>query len=472
MTAATPSCRLPQPGPSARRGRSPRLRFGAAPSADAIHRRFFAAGIALSLTAGAAWGVWLLWKIGFAERFTGVSIHEVNAHGHAQVFGWLGLFIMGFAYQAFPRFWRTRLAAPRLAGAVFAAMVAGIVAQTTAMAMHDQPWAVPTLLVAGGLQVAAILVFAAQLAVTFLRSGGSVEPYVAYIAAALGFFVLQAPLGLWHAWNTMTAESKGEMLYYVQAYQPLLRGLQVHGMAVLMVLGVSQRFLPAAFGARPIRPRRAWLCLALLLAGVVGEAICFLGHGLTGHHAWAGAVMLPWALFAAGAVTLVWPWRLWRPLPVSHRSTKFFRAGYAWFGISLAMLMLLPVYQIAAELAFSHAYYGAIRHAITVGFLSMMIMGVAAKVVPAFAGADAKTLSPLWGPFILVNTGCALRVSLQTLTDWHPAFFGIVGFSGLLELAGLTWWGLHLIGLMHATRRAGAASEAPVPLLVTAAGRA
>ena len=40
------------------------------------------------------------------------------------------------------------------------------------------------------------------------------------------------------------------------------------------------------------------------------------------------------------------------------------------------------------------------------------------------------------------------RVSLQALTDWHPLFFGVVGVSGILELAGLAWWGTHLIGVM------------------------
>ena len=57
--------------------------------------------------------------IGFAGKFTGMNIHHVNAHGHAQIYGWVGLFVMGFAYQAFPRMWQTTLAAPRLAVVAF-----------------------------------------------------------------------------------------------------------------------------------------------------------------------------------------------------------------------------------------------------------------------------------------------------------------------------------------------------------------
>jgi hypothetical protein len=61
------------------------------------------------------------------------------------------------------------------------------------------------------------------------------------------------------------------------------------------------------------------------------------------------------------------------------------------------MLVALPFYQLgvvaklapdsaAAHIGFSHAYYGAVRHAITVGFISLMIVGVAG---PAARGSRA-----------------------------------------------------------------------------------
>lgn len=71
-----------------------------------VHRPFFRAGIAVLLTAGAVWGAVLLLRIATAGSFTAISIHDINAHGHAQIFGWVGLFVMGFAYQMFVR-WPT-----------------------------------------------------------------------------------------------------------------------------------------------------------------------------------------------------------------------------------------------------------------------------------------------------------------------------------------------------------------------------
>jgi hypothetical protein len=152
---------------------------------------------------------------------------------------------------------------------------------------------------------------------------------------------------------------------------------------------------------------------------------------------------------------LVWDWHIFSPMSEADRSLKFLRAAYVWLFVSLAMLVLLPAYQFgllawaapdsaAVRLGFSHAYYGAIRHAITVGFISLMIVGVAAKVVPTLNGVDVHALSGLWGPFLLINAGCFLRVSAQTLTDFTPIAFPVAGVSGALETLGLAWWGTHL----------------------------
>ena len=102
----------------------------------------------------------------------------------------------------------------------------------------------------------------------------------------------------------------------------------------------------------------------------------------------------------------------------------------------------------AARIGFSHAYYGATRHAITVGFVSLMIVGVAAKVVPTLNGVDVHALSQLWLPFVLINAGCLLRVVGQTLTDFSPMAFPVAGVSGLLEVTGLAVWGVHLTLIM------------------------
>ena len=422
---------------------------------DTIYRRFFLGGILLILTAGATWGAWLLWQIGFAGKFTGISIHAVNAHGHAQIYGWVGLFIMGFAYQAFPRIWHTTLTAPRLAVAAFTAMCIGLVVRTIGMTFAGAGnWTVTAAMLGGALEIAAVLVFVAQILTTFRRSEAKVQPYVGYVLSALVWFVAMSFMCVWHTWTTMTAPDQATLLWYVATYQAPLRDLQIHGLALLMILGVSIRMLPALFNVPENSPRTAWAALWILNGSVIAESFIFIAYRWTGSHALAALLMLPWLGLAVGCAMIALPWKLWKnhqpATQITHadRSLKFVRAAYVWLAISLVMLLLLPVYQVVSDIKFSHAYYGAIRHAITVGFISMMIMGFAAKVVPTLNGIDPRTLTTLMGPFILVNLGCFLRCSTQTLTDFHPAFFSIVGLSGTLEVAGLTWWGVHLARIM------------------------
>jgi hypothetical protein len=153
--------------------------------------------------------------------------------------------------------------------------------------------------------------------------------------------------------------------------------------------------------------------------------------------------------------------RPWRPFPHPDRSTKFVRAAYGWLAASFGLLLLLPAYQAAVHTPFSHAYYGSIRHAITVGFASQMIMGIAAYVVPTLRRVPRGAMPALVGPFVLVNVGCFLRVTLQALTDVHPRAFTVIGASGVLELAALAWWGAHLVRLMISRPEArGLAPEA------------
>ena len=434
--------------------------------ADTIYRRFFLGGIALILTAGATWGAYLLWQIGFAGKFTGVSLQHVNAHGQAQIYGWCGLFIMGFAYQAFPRLWHTDLVRPRLAVAAFALMLIGLALRTFGMIGGGSAAALITQTLGGLAHIAAVAIFATQIYLTFRRSTARLEPYIGFIFAALLWFTAMAVLDQWHTHRMMVAATRDELLWQVATWQAPLRDLQIHGLAMFMIFGVSLRMLPALFGVSAVSARRAWRAMWVLAAAVVLEIAVFLVYRYSGRHAIAALLMIPWIMLAAGSWMVAAPLRLWRRPPVRERSVKFVRAAYAWLAVSMIMLLLLPVHQAVSGIPFSHAYYGAIRHAITVGFVSLMIMGMAAKVVPTLNGRDTRQLTALWGPFVLVNVGCFLRVSLQALTDLDPRFFAVVGVSGLLEVTGLAWWGAGLARIMIDGKREAAAqrvSTSPSP---------
>src|SRR5512135_159411 len=306
---------------------------GAPEGADTIYRRYFLGGILLALTAGATWGAWLLWTIAVNGSFRSISLHSINAHGEAQIFGWVGLFIMGFAYQAFPRLWHTALAAPRLAAWAFVLMIAGLIVRTTGIATAEA-WslALPTAMLGGALQVAAVLIFTGQILTTFVHSGARVEPYIGFVAASLAWFLVSSVVSIWHTWNTMTARSLEALIWYVATYQSPLRDLQIHGLALFMILGVSIRMLPALYEVPRVADRRAWRALALLVAAVLGEVALSLLSRWTGNPGLAACLPLPWAMLAAGSAMIVLPWRPWRPFPVHDRGAKFVRGGVCLAG--------------------------------------------------------------------------------------------------------------------------------------------
>jgi hypothetical protein len=451
--------------------------------ADTIYRRFFQAGIAVTLTAGAVWGALLLITIGLKGSFTSISIFDINAHGHAQIFGWVGLFVMGFAYQAFPRFKHTSLWNPRLAVLTFYLMVTGLVLRVIGEPLHRFGLMFWLGLLGTGLEVVAIGLFIVVIAETFRRSQKPLVAYDYYIGTAFFWFLAQALLDLFHLYMTTSAPTKTAVLQQVATWQAPLRDLQIHGFALTLILGVSQRFLHGMFGFPEIPHRRALSVLVPLTAAVAGEAFFFVLFRSTGQHLYAGFMYGCMVAIALSVVVLTHSWwtHLWGQVTEgsaeinsdrADRSFKFVQAAYAWLFVSLAMLLFVPLYNMLTVQSFSHAFYGATRHAITVGFISLMIVGVAAKVVPVLNGVDTRTLSRLWLPFTLINVGCFLRVSTQILTDLAPQAFSVIGLSGALEVTGIAIWGIGLYRLMRrASVNERVEARVPRPISINAADR-
>jgi hypothetical protein len=286
---------------------------------------------------------------------------------------------------------------------------------------------------------------------TFRRSLASLDPWVGFVMLALASFVLQAAFDGWHVWMTMAAPNREALLRQVSTFQAPLRDVQIHGLALCMILGVSIRFLPPLFGLPEVSRSRGWGALLAIGTALVAECVFFVLLRTTGRAHWGVALWAAWLLLAAGCAMVALPWRLWQAPARQAATAKFVRAAYAWLGLSLVMLMLLPAHRAVSGLPFSHAYYGAIRHAVTVGFISQMIVGISSTVVPLVPRRAA--LRPT---FVLLNVGCGLRVGLQVATDWTPHAFRLIGISGVVELVGLSAWAVVLVAQMWQRRRTSA----------------
>ena len=418
--------------------------------ADTIYRPFFLAGIATVLTLGCVWGAINLFTIGVKESFNAISYSWVLAHGHAMVFGFVGFFIMGFAYQAVPRFKHTALWRPRLAFSTLPLMISGIILQT--VAHLSSPPSLSLEIFASVIQMLAVVIFAGVMVKT-IHQARKPEIYDRFLYAALAWFLIAAIANPVIFKLFELAGTREQLLFNLATFNIPYRDVQLLGLAVVMILGISLRLLPHAYGFR--EPSRSWVSFLFwgVNASIVGGVLFFIA-GMTSRSPWL--LTFQWlaaVVLLVIAVATPFQYRLFAAVPASEsdRGLKFIRAAHIWFIVATAMLVFTPIYNFGIYMPltgshspFSHAFFGAYRHALTVGFIMMMIVGVSSKVVPTLSGIDVKRTNSLWPTFVLLNLGNLTRVSFQIATDFSPAAYPVMGISGFIEVVGLTLWGYEL----------------------------
>lgn len=397
-------------------------------------------GILFTLTAGATWGAVLLVRLAAAGSFTALSVFEVNAHGQAQIYGWVGLVLIGVGSLLVPRMLGVALARPRLAVFSLAAMAGG-----TALRAVSEPFAAgaaapaaPIALSGALLQLLAAAAFLAVVAGTLARRSGR-RPVDRYLLAACAWFVAAAAFDLVHLARLSAAPDREALLSQLAIWQLPLRAMQVHGVALTAILGMSLFLLPMLFGRKKAAFGVGYAAWWPLQAALVAQIAFFLAFMTSGRLAWAGALWAAQVVFAAAALAVVARLGLWRR-GAKTPELRFVVASHAWLAIALGMVAAAPLWTAATGLGFSHAWTGASRHALTVGFVSLTIVGFASRLAAILGGRPL----PRWvltASLVLLNAGCALRVTMQAATDLTAGAFPIAGISGTLEVAGLTIWG-------------------------------
>jgi hypothetical protein len=440
---------------------------------DFIYRRFFKAGIAIVLSVGALWGAVNLAQIAIGKSFLQLHlVQSIHAHAHAMIFGWVGLFVMGFAYQSFPRFKNTKLWRPDLANLSFYLMIAGIIARMSAELLIETGPGLALGFFSSSVELISILLFLTVLFKTASRSIEPRNPYEKFLAASFLWFFVQALLSDFFFFAKATALGQQQLIRRIALIDGPLRDVQLLGFAALIIAGVSQRFVPLVYGLKPPKKDRQSLIFGLMNGALVLNVISYVAVLTTGNLAWGIGLEISYLMMPLWAVLLALQLGVFSTPAQPDRTFKFIRAAYVWLIIANAMMPFFLVYGILTHQGFAHAYMGAHRHAFTVGFISMMIMGVAARVVPILAGVDAGKLSNLWGPFLLIVVGNSGRVLLQIATDFIPnVAYPLVGLTGFIEVTALAWWGVGLWRVMNAARTervkvlGAPASASPLPIM-------
>ena len=394
---------------------------------------FISSGLVFMLLPGTFLGVWNLLQISGRESLASVSPAWLQAHGHAQVFGWIGSFIFGIGFYSIPKL----RGGPKLAfGAAWTCWAMWTIGVAERWAANVYGWHWRLLLpLSGILELAAFLIFFRTVSRHRPEDAGKnrLDPWVwVVISASIGLMLLLLANLAACFYLALGSTSPALPHGLDQRYLVLL----AWGFLVPFVWGFSTRWMPIFLGLKPVRPR---LLVGAVVVNFAGVVLTLGGWG-------AGATVF----FVIGVALAIAGLRMFEPARQEpktrgvHRSFPFFvRMAYGW-------LMAAALLGVGATLwDSSGGIWGASRHALTVGFIAVMVLCVGQRILPAFAGMRLLWSTRLmFAGLVLLSLGCTVRVSSEVLAYQRYANWAwfVLPVSGVLELAGITAFAINIFG--------------------------
>ena len=135
---------------------------------------YIGTGLAFMLLPGTFLGVWNLLSISNKHAANSVSAAWIQAHGQAQVFGWIGTFILGIGFYSIPKMRRSQPFAMWTAWVCWAVWSTGVLLRWVAT-VYEWHWRV-MLPVSACLQLLAFMVFFDAVSSHRPASSGGVRP--------------------------------------------------------------------------------------------------------------------------------------------------------------------------------------------------------------------------------------------------------------------------------------------------------
>jgi hypothetical protein len=396
---------------------------------------FIITGIAFMLLPGTFLGVWNLISITNRHQLESLSPAWIQAHGHAQFYGWIGTFVLGIGFYSLSKMGALPSFAIQRAWLSYALWTGGVLLRWGA---NITAWHWRLALPASAImELAGFLTFFATVSRHKSDPGAPRKPREAWMLAVVvgtcGFLLALLSNVYATCQTALTASSPAVSAILDQR----LLAVPVWGFLVPTVLGFNARWLPVFLGLRPPNGRQLLSACGLAWAGVL---LTLMGHTLiSAFTVLAAAALATFALHIfhkaekPAKTTGVHPW-----------FPSFVKTAYVW----LALASVLTGWAAAADHA--GGIWGASRHAVTVGFLGAMVFAIGQRILPAFCGARPLfSKRVMLGSVLLLNIGCALRVFSEI-----PAYEGFAGaqmfwkvlpVSAVTELTAVTLFAANLI---------------------------
>jgi uncharacterized protein involved in response to NO len=356
----------------------------------------------------------------------------MEGHGHAQIFGWIGSFILGIGFYSQPARGRS----------TFWASLSCFVLWTLGVAMrwfaNIYGWHWRTLLpISAGFELIAVLLFLSAASHHKLPEQSSPKKQgmeLWMVSILLGTAALACAV-IFNFVECVRLGIEGGLRSFPHSLDQKYLVLLGWGFVVPVVWGFAARWLPA-FLAIP-KPSGGWFSIALCL---IGAGVGFGVSGLT---------KLATILFASCSIAILFALHL-SERSQGHPKTQGIHPSFPAF-IRLAFSWLIVAGSMSVWAAFADMHsgiWGASRHALTVGFAATMVFAVGPRILPHFAGIHnifSKRLMFL--SLILLQSGCLLRVSSEPLAyeGFLTLAWKVLPVSGMLELSGVLLFATNLV---------------------------
>jgi uncharacterized protein involved in response to NO len=353
----------------------------------------------------------------------------IQAHGQAQVFGWVGSFILGISLYILPKFRGVALRPLWLGWVTWGVWTAGVAARWLAGLGYVGAHA--GLIVGAGLMLAGFACSQYLLVISPLRQHERKERTGGMDAASLlglaGFGGLAAALVV-NLGAALTARTAA----YAAGWDARVVELAIWAFIVPVAMGYSTRFVTVFAGLRVHRLEAGRPRLAVVLAfGVAALAAATLAGWMR------AADLLALLLAMAG----VWGLRVFEPGARAAKTAGVY-AGYPAF-LRLAFGWLIVGAGLVAASGFFPAWAGlpgAGRHAVTVGFIATLIFALGPRILSTFLNSRQLHSAGLMAASLwLLTLGCALRVASEAAAYGTQAGWAwrVLPVSAFIELGAV-----------------------------------
>ena len=282
---------------------------------------YISGGLLFMLLPGTFLGVWNLISISGRRAAESISPSWIQAHGHAQLLGWIGSFILGIGYYSIPKLRRGlkpfAIWSAWLTGAMW---MTGVLLRWLAN-VYVWQWRV-LLPVSAGFELAAFLIFFRAVSQHKPQNSGKKRLDTWIFVVIAGTLGLLATL-LLNFGAAVRLALRGSSPAFPQAFDQRFLVLAAWGFMVSFVWGFSAKWLPTFLGTQPPINR--------LLGSAVVVHVIAIGLGLASFFRATTVLILLSSSLAIVALRIFAKPEKTAKIKGIHASFPFFvRSAYVW----------------------------------------------------------------------------------------------------------------------------------------------